>query len=140
MNTPQIALEEIKVSLKIKLAALWTSLMFLIIYLDYFHLYMPNKLAVIQTGKVFEFDITQGFLLFALSSVTIPAVMIFLSLALPAKINRLVNIILAMIFIPYMLFNLAGEAWLHMVFGATVQVIMLSLIIRYAWKWPLSQA
>ena len=140
MNTPQIALEEIKVSLKIKLAALWTSLMFLIIYLDYFHLYMPNKIAVIQTGKVFEFDITQGFLLFALSSVTIPAVMIFLSLALPAKINRLVNIILAMIFIPYMLFNLAGEAWLHMVFGATVEVILLSLIIRYAWKWPLIQA
>ena len=101
---------------------------------------MPNKIAVIQTGKVFEFDITQGFLLFALSSVTIPAVMIFLSLALPAKINRLVNIILAMIFIPYMLFNLAGEAWLHMVFGATVEVILLSLIIRYAWKWPLIQA
>ena len=140
MKTQRIALEEIKVSLKIKLAALWTSLMFLIIYLDYFHLYMPNKIAVIQTGKVFEFDITQGFLLFALSSVTIPAVMIFLSLALPAKINRLVNIILAMIFIPYMLFNLAGEAWLHMVFGATVEVILLSLIIRYAWKWPLSQA
>ena len=140
MKTQRIALEEIKVSLKIKLAALWTSLMFLIIYLDYFHLYMPNKIAVIQTGKVFEFDITQGFLLFALSSVTIPAVMIFLSLALPAKINRLVNIILAMIFIPYMLFNLAGEAWLHMVFGATVEVILLSLIIRYAWKWPLIQA
>jgi hypothetical protein len=38
--------------------------------------------------------------------------------------------------IPYMLFNLAGEAWIHMVFGAVVEVALLGLIIRYAWKWP----
>lgn len=57
------ALEDIKVNLKLKLATLWTSLMFIIIYLDYFHLYMPGKIEYILKGKVFEFDITQGFLL-----------------------------------------------------------------------------
>ncbi len=66
-KTQQNALEEIKVSVKLKLAALWASLMFLIIYLDYFHLYMPSKIEDIQTGRVFEFDITQGFLLAALA-------------------------------------------------------------------------
>ena len=132
----QNALEDIKVGLKLKLATLWTSLMFLIIYLDYFHLYMPGKLAYIQTGRVFEFSITQGFLLAVLASVTIPAMMIFLSVALPAKANRRVNIIFAALLIPYMLFNLAGEAWMHMVFGAVAEVVLLGLIIRYAWKWP----
>ena len=135
MNS-QNALEDIKVSLKLKLATLWTSVMFLIIYLDYFALYMPRTIGDIQKGRVFVFDITQGFLLAALALVTIPAIMIFLSVALPAKINRLANIIIAAVNIPFMLFNLAGEAWVHMVFGAVVEVVLLCLILRYAWKWP----
>jgi hypothetical protein len=135
MNS-QNALEDMKVSLKLKLAALWTSLMFLIIYLDYFALYMPGIIEDVLKGRVFVFDITQGFLLAALALVTIPALMIFLSVALPAKANRLANIIIAAVNIPFILFNLAGEAWMHMVFGAVVEVVLLCLIIRYAWKWP----
>ena len=131
----QNALEDIKVSLKLKLASLWASFMFLYIYVDYFHLYMPGSLEDILAGKVFVFDITQVFLLTALASVTIPALMIFLSVALSAKVNRWTNIIVAAVYIPYTLFNLAGEAWMHMVFGAVVEVVLLLLIIRYAWKW-----
>jgi hypothetical protein len=132
----QNALEDLKVNLKLKLASLWTGFMFLYIYVDYFHLYMPGKIEDIQTGRVFVFDITQGFLLGALASMTIPALMIFLSVALPAKVNRWANIIIAAVYIPFTLFNLAGEAWMHMVFGAVVEVVLLCLIIRYAWKWP----
>jgi len=135
-KTPQNALEDIKVSLKLKLATLWASFMFLYIYVDYFHLYMPSQIEDILRGRVFKFDITQGFLLAALASVTIPALMIFLSVALPAKVNRWANIIIAAVYIPYTLFNLAGEAWMHMVLGAVVEVVLLCLIIRYAWKWP----
>lgn len=134
-KTPQNAQEDIKVSLKLKLATLWVSLMFLYIYVDYFHLYMPGKIADIQTERVFEFDITQGFLLVALVSMKIPALMIFLSVALPAKVNRWVNIIIAAVYIPFTLFNLAGEAWWHMYFAAAVEIVLLCLIIRYAYKW-----
>lgn len=135
-KTPPNALEEINVSLKLKLASLWASLMFLYIYVDHFHLFMPGKLENIMNGSVYKFDITQVFLLAAFASITIPALMIFLSIALPAKVNRWINIIVATVFIPFTLFNLAGEAWVHMVFGAVVEVILLLLIIRYAWKWP----
>ncbi|HMR81754.1 MAG TPA: DUF6326 family protein [Niabella sp.] len=135
-KTSQNSLENIKVNVKVKLASLWASLMFLIIYLDYFHLYMPGEIADILKGRVFIFDITQGFLLAALALVTIPALMIFLSVALPAKVNSRANIIIAAVNIPFILFNLAGEAWMHMVFGAVVEVVLLCLIIRYAWKWP----
>jgi hypothetical protein len=140
MNTqksPQNTLEDIKVSVKMKLATLWVSFMFLYIYVDYFHLYMPGKVDDILKGRVFEFDITQGFLMAAVVSMTIPTLMIFLSVALPAKVNRWANIIIAAVYIPYMLFNLAGEVWIHMVFGAVVEVVLLCLIIRYAWKWTL---
>lgn len=135
-KTTQNSLVDIKVDLKLKLSMLWTSLMFLIIYLDYFHLYMPSKMLEIQTGRVFKFDITHGFLLAAMISVSIPALMIFLSVALPANVNRRVNIIIAALYIPFILFNLAGEAWMHMFFGAAVEVVLLSLIIFYSLKWP----
>jgi Family of unknown function (DUF6326) len=136
----QSKLDEQKINVRQKLAALWTSLMFLIIYLDYFHLYMPGKLGDILNGRVFKFDITQGFLVAALAMVTIPALMIFLSVALPAKVSRWTNIIIAAVNIPFILFNLAGDAWIYMVIGAAIQVVLLSLIIRYAWKWPRAES
>lgn len=130
-------LEDIQISLKLKLAALWASLMFLYIYVDYFHLYMPSKIEDIQTGRVFKFDITQGFLLAALASVTIPALMVFLSVVLPAKSNRRVNMVVATVYIPYTLFNLVGDVpWMHMVFAAVAEVVLLCLVICYVWKWP----
>lgn len=135
MNT-QNTLEDIKINVKLKLATLWASFMFFYIYVDYFHLYMPGCIKDILNGKVFVFDISQVFLLAALVSVTIPALMIFLSVALRAKVNRWANIIIAAVYIPYTLFNLAGEAWVHMVYAAVAEVVLLCLIIRYAWKWP----
>jgi hypothetical protein len=136
MHTQQSELQKMKVSTQLKLASLWTSLMFLYIYVDYFHLYMPGKLADIQNGRVYVFDITPGFLSIALVSLTISALMIFLSVVLPAAINRKLNMIIAAIYIPYTLYNLAGEAWIHMIFGAIVEVVLLGLVICYAWKWP----
>jgi hypothetical protein len=135
VNTEK-TLEDIKVNLKLKLAALWASFMFLYIYVDYFHLYMPGSIKDILAGKVFVFDISYVFLLVAMIFVTIPTLMIFFSVALPAKINRWTNIIVATVFIPYMLFNLVGEAWAHMYLAAAVEVVLLCFIIRYAWKWP----
>lgn len=138
MNTNNMTteLEEIKVSLKLKLAMLWTSFMFLYIYVDYFHLYMPGSIEGILAGKVFTFDISSAFLLIAMLGVAIPVLMIFLSVSLPAKANRWTNIIVATVYIPYMLFNLAGVAWVHMYLAAAVEVALLLLIIGYAWKWP----
>lgn len=120
---------------RIKLAALWTSFMFLYIYVDYFHLYMPSSLEDMLAGKLWVFKVTQVALLAGLASVTIPALMIFLSVVLTAKVSRWTNIIVAAIYIPFTLFNLAGLVWIHMVFGAAVEVVLLCLIIRYAWKW-----
>ena len=135
-KTLQNTLEDIRVSIKQKLATLWASFMFLYIYVDYFHLYMPGSLKNILAGKVFVFDISYVFLLIAMIFVAIPTLMIFFSVVMPAKLNRWTNIIVATVFIPYMLFNLAGEAWVHMYFAATLEVVLLCLIIRYAWKWP----
>jgi hypothetical protein len=137
MNTQkalQNRLEDIRVQMK--LAALWAGFMFLYIYVDYFGLYKPDYISNILAGKVFIFDITQTFLLTGLALTTIPALMIFLSVVLTPKVNRWTNIIVAAVYIPYTLFNLTGEFWMYLVYGAAVEVVFLLLIIRYAWKWP----
>lgn len=129
-------LEDTKIDVKLKLAALWASLMFLYIYVDYFALYKSGFIESVIRGKVWQFQITDEFLLLALASVTIPALMIFLSLVLPAKVNRWINMFVAMVYIPYTLFNLAGEELGFLTFGAAVEVTLLLLMILYAWKWP----
>ncbi len=129
-------LDEQKINVRVKLAALWASFMFFYIYVDYFGLYKPDYINNILAGKVFTFDITQIFLFAGLALTTIPALMIFLSVALPAKISRLTNMIVATVYIPYTLFNLVGEFWMFMVYGAVVEVALLILIIHYARLWP----
>lgn len=136
----QKVFEDIKLNVKLKLASLWVVFTYLIFYLNYFHLYMPDSLKDISSGMVFAFGITQTFLLVGIVIVTIPAIMIFLSVSLPAKVNRYTNIIVAFAYIPTALFNLVGEAWMHMFFAAIVEVVLLSLVIWYSWKWPKQEA
>lgn len=131
------ALEDNQIDVKLKLAALWTSFMFLYVYVDIFGFFKPGTIEDILIGKVFTFQTTPTFILVALVSVTIPSLMVFLSLALPARVNRWTNIVVAILYIPYSLFNLAGaESWTHYYFGATVEVVLLALVLWYAWKWP----
>ena len=139
-TAPQKALEDVKPNVILKLAALWSSFMFLYIYVDYFAFYKPWFIEDVMAGKVWQFQITQAFLLVALASVTIPALMIFLSVALPPKVSRWTNMIVAAVYIPYSIFNLAGEDWNYMIFGAVVEVVLLLLVIWYAWKWPKQEA
>lgn len=133
-KTKQNLVEDLR--LNMKLASLWASFMLLYIYVDYFHLYMPGSLKDMLAGRVFTFDVSQTFLLISLISVSIPALMIFFSVAMKAKVNRMVNIIIAAIYIPYSLFNLVGVAWVHMYVGAAIEVALLLLIISNSWKWP----
>ena len=44
-------LENTKVNIKIKLAALWTSVLFCYVYGDYFELYVPEKVDGLLSGE-----------------------------------------------------------------------------------------
>jgi hypothetical protein len=67
------------VPVRAKLAAAWTSFMFLYIYVDYFALYKPGVIDDILAGVVWEFDISQTLLTAFLTSVAIPILMVMLS-------------------------------------------------------------
>src|SRR5215211_5731025 len=95
------ALHDPPVPVRAKLAAAWTSFMFLYIYVDYFALYKPGVVDDILDGVVFEFDISQTLLTLFLTSIAIPIFMILLSTTLPTRINRAANLVVASLSIPF---------------------------------------
>lgn len=90
-------LEDPKINVKIKLSALWVAVMFLYLYVDYFTLYIPGHIEDILAGIVWKFQITQTWALSAMILMTIPIIMILLSLTLKAKANRWTNIIVGIL-------------------------------------------
>lgn len=130
-------LKDPQVPIQAKLAAAWTSFMFLYIYVDYLHLYKPGVVDDILDGVVWEFDISQTFAVSALASMAIPIVMIVLSATLPARANCAANLVVASLYIPYSAFNLAGGEWLcYYGLGLALEVVILAFILRSAWAWP----
>jgi hypothetical protein len=90
---------------------------------------------------VWKFEITQTWALAALALMTIPSLMVFLSLALPARANRWTNIVVAALYVPYSIGNVIGEAWvLYFWFAVIVEVALLAVVIRYAWTWPATES
>ena len=144
MRTPKGSpspLENTHVPVQLKLAAAWTSFMFLYIYVDYLHLYKPGAIDDILDGVVFVFDINQAFVVIALTSVAIPILMILLSTTLPARANRATNLVVASLYIPYSAFNLAGGSWIYFYgLGVVLEVLLLAFILRSAWTWPRTPA
>ncbi|GAA0716303.1 hypothetical protein Drose_36325 [Dactylosporangium roseum] len=141
-NTPNL-LDNPPIPVQAKLAAAWTSFMFLYIYVDYLHLYKPGSVDDILAGVVFEFDISPTLLTIMLASVAIPALMVMLSMTLPARVNRATNLVVALLYIPYSVFNAAGESWAWASFyGLSIglEVLLLAFILRAAWTWPRTPA
>lgn len=141
-NTPSI-LENTPIPVQAKLAAAWTSFMFLYIYVDYYHLYKPGVLEDIQAGIVFEFEISPTLLTAFLALTAIPALMVMLSMTLPVRVNRVTNLIVASLYIPVTVFNALGESWDWASFyGLSIglEVLLLVFILRSAGSWPRTSA
>ena len=133
------ALHDPPAPVRAKLAAAWTSFMFLYIYVDYFALYKPGFLDDILAGIVFEFDISQTFVVIGLTLMAIPIFMILLSTTLPARVNRAANLVVASLYIPVSMYNAVGESWTYFSFyGLSIglELLLLAFILRSAWTWP----
>jgi len=131
------------IPLQAKLAAAWTSFMFFYIYVDYYGLFKPGVIDDLRAGIVFEFDITPILLTVFLALVGIPALMVVLSMVLPARVNRAINISVASLYIPFTVFNAVGESsnWAPF-YGLSIgtELVLLAFILRSAWTWPRTQS
>jgi hypothetical protein len=131
-------LDDLKINVKIKLSALWASVMFCYIYADYFGLYKPGKLQAILNGEFFSLPTTQRVLLGASLMLAIPSLMIFLSVALPPRFNRWLNIITGVVYTAIILKTM--WVWAFYIFYGVIEISLTSLVVWYAWRWPKAAA
>ena len=122
------------IDVRIRMAALWATTMMIFAYVDLFSLFRPDFRAALDQGKVFVFDVGQPFLLGATIYVIIPSLMIYLSLVMPRRLNRIVNISLAGIYAITIVGGAIGE-WNYYVLGSAVEFVLLALVIRHSWTW-----
>ena len=139
IKKPMTTLENRQIPVQAKIAAAWTSLMFLVIYIDYFHLYQPGAIDEIRGGVIFEFDISGTLMSIFFVVIAIPALMILLSMTLPARVNRATNLVVASLYISAVGMNFlglpSGYAFYY-AFTIGVEVLILAFILRAAWTWP----
>ena len=106
-------MEDVKIHVKMKLSALWAALMLLYIYADHFSLFRTGQIEEMISGRIGPFPVTQGSLLAFSILMMIPAVMVFLSLALKPTVSRWANIILGVLYTFVNISNLIGETWAY---------------------------
>lgn len=129
-------LSDIKMNIKIKLSALWASVMSCYIYCDYFELYSPEKLQGMINGTTIFGSGDQMIVLGLSSIMLVTSLMICLSILLPATINRILNIVVGFI-MTLMLgyFAYVAGAYFYKMYAAAEAILTL-LIVWYAWNWP----
>lgn len=129
-------LEDYKVNIRVQLSALWTSVMFCYIYGDYFELYVPKKVEGLLNGQ--NMLGSPAKLFSATIILTVPALMIFLSLVLKPKLTKWLNISVALFFTLFTLLvgiSSLSEWRMFYVFLSFTESILTSTIIIKAWSW-----
>ncbi len=136
-NETMPQLSDLKMHTKLKLSALWASTMFCYIYCDYFELYTPGKLEGMMQGDMGPLgSVTQGVLVGTSILMAIPSLMVFLSIALPARANRILNILAGSFFTLLMALMTYTADWYFYKFFAAIETTLTALVVWYAWNWP----
>lgn len=137
MEPEKMRYEDYKINIKLVLSALWTSVMFLYIYGDYFELYVPGKTQGLLNGQ--NLLNSPYKLLSATIILTLPSLMIFLSLIMKPKWNRILNISIAAFLTLFTLLvgaSSLSEWRIFYVMLAFLESILTAIIVWKAWHWP----
>jgi hypothetical protein len=133
-------LEDVKINVKIKLSALWVTLMLFYIYADILGFYASGNIEKVVAGEVGGIRITEGLLFGMAIWMAIPSVMVFLSLMLKANPNRWINIIAGIVSIVVLGATFfVGEFSARYTFQAVVEGVLITWIVWLAWSWPKQQ-
>jgi hypothetical protein len=123
---------------KLVLCALWIAMMFVFAYVDIFGFFRADILKAALDGKVatVDFTVNQVFLTFTLIYILPAALMVVLSLLLTPRVNRIVNIVVSLVYLISIIGLCIGETWVYYLLGSFIEVILLGAIARIAWNWP----
>lgn len=123
-------------SIRSLLSILWIFITVNYIFCDVLSLFYSDTLKQLLTGEVDGIKFTQEFLLIFSIIMEIPMLMIVLSKILAHKINKIFNIVSALIMLIVQVGSLVtGENLLHYIFFSSIEIITLLIIIYLAWRW-----
>jgi len=129
-------LEDERVSVRLKIAALWIAMLLLFAYGDIFGFFTPGQIEEVVGGEISGIEITQVFLFAVSVYIAVASVMVFLSLVLRPSVNRWTNIALPILYIVSIVASAIGETSAYFLFLSAAEGALLLLIIWYAWTWP----
>jgi len=133
-------LVDASIDVKLQLSALWATMVLVFAYVDIFGFYRADVLEAALNGTIATtaFVVNQTFLVSTLGYVLIPTLMVTASLVLRPRVNRIVTIVVALIYALTIVGSGIGETWTDCLAGSAVEVILLAVIVRTAWTWPAS--
>ena len=133
-------LENTKINIKFKLAALWLTIFLLFIYGDLFSMWIPERLTDLMNGNMASGATTPARLVGVSIYITIYALMPLMNLMLAPKISKVLNIIISILFIAVWLLILTqysfSPIWNFYIYLAIAKIVLALIIIYVAWNWP----
>ena len=124
-----------KIDIKLQLAALWSAMMMLYIYNDFFYLFKPEAIQHIMDGNMGPLDISQFTLFLAALLMALPVIVSLVTLFFSTKISRPLNITFGVLYSLVNIANLPGE-WAFYIFLGLIQLGFTVSIVWLSIKWP----
>ena len=133
-------MEDVKISVKVTLSALWVARMLASLQGDVVRFMGPGILEEMIAGTT-DLPITNELILGMSIVMAVPIFMSFLSLALPYKTNRWANLIIGIFFVGWEIVFLGSGLFLwhspsYEIFWAIIYLVFAALVVWYAWTWP----
>ncbi len=130
-------LKDSKLDPKVVLSGLWISTLFVFAYVDIFGFWRADIINGALAGTVPDagLKINQTFLSLTTIYILVPSLMLVGSLLAPAKVNRVANIIVSLLYAASIVATVVGETWIYYILGSVVEVLLLLAIARVAWTW-----
>jgi len=132
-------LTDTAIDIKIKLAALWAAVMFCYVYGDFFTLFVPGRIENLMKGDSGAGDSSPVKLLLFAIMMTIPSLMIFISVAAGAGIGRVLNMIFGVFFSLIMVmvvYTSLGEWMIFYTYLGIIEIGLTGTIFYLSFKWP----
>ena len=139
-TTETVQWQEERVNTRLKLSALWTTVMFFYVYADLFAFFDPKSLHRLMDGTLLSFPITQPMMLGMAAMMSIPTIMIFLSLALKVHQSRWCNIVVGVVYTLVAAYTVAMPSSLAYRYFESLEILFTGYIVWSAWKWPAQRA
>ena len=125
---------DLELPVSVRLAGLWTSAMFCYAYSDLIGFYIPGRIEAVARGDMGPLGLASDGLLAGIAAVmAIPSVMVALCLHLPARANRIVNLVLGTVYTLMIAATMFTAPPYYVLLGL-VEIVLTGAIVYVAWR------